>query len=180
MPETIWISLENQSDEIPQINKNKICALQLLLTTNRPWVEFEVFEKVSQSIANKKMNPFILEPLEAEDAFIGMAVLQFLRPDEIFSKETLIYVTACFRNQGLIALGNSKFISPLASTFHESLSQKNKEISKNIEAIFPKFLKKYSPSFQFDENNIVHVQLKKLCRIYFIVNEFLKNYVVIL
>lgn len=182
LPDSMWhiIKLEFKiKDEIPRKNKDKICALQLLLKTNRPWVEFEIFEKVSTALSNKNMNYSVLEPLEPEDAFIGLCILQYLRPDEKFSNETLIYITACFRHQGLISYGNSNYLKPISESFQKSLSEDNLKIFNHLNKIFPDLRSNKKDFLSFQDGNIIHVQLRKILRIYNIVEEYLKEYMVI-
>ncbi len=182
LPDSVWHIIKTEfkiEDEIPRKIKDKICALQLLLKTNRPWVEFEIFEKVSTSLSNKNINPSVLEPLEPEDAFIGLCILEYLRPDEKFSNETLIYITACFRQQGLISFGDSKYLKPISDFFNNSLSEENKKLSDKINKIFSKIRSNKTNDFNFDERNIIHVQLRKILRIYQITNEYLNEFMVI-
>ncbi len=180
LPDTLWHLIKfNKNEELPQKFKDQICALQLLLTTNRPWVEFEVFEKVSCALANKNVNPSVLEPLEPEDAFIGMCILNYLRPDEEFSDETLIYVTACFRQHGLVTFGNNKLLEKISTHFKSSLTKDNLKIYDDINHNFNKLWEFSSNLLTFNDKNIVEVQLRKIIRIYKIVKEYLKDYMVI-
>lgn len=182
LPDTIWYLLKDklkQGEDLSQKIKDKICALQLLLTTNRPWVEFEIFEKVSTALANKNVNPLILEPLEPEDAFIGLSILNYLRPNEKYSDETLIYITACFRQHGLISYGNSKDLDIIKDHFKKSLSKENIKIYDEINVNFNRIWGLSDNNLCFNDKNIIEVQLRKIIRIYKITKEYLKNYMVI-
>jgi hypothetical protein len=113
LPETLWRQLTvdhfiDSPDSLPRILKDKILALQVTHATNRPWVEFEVFENVSTAFDGDVPSPLVLEPRTAEECLFTMHCLKTIRPDEEFAPEVLIYVASCFANDNIVHVGPAR------------------------------------------------------------------------
>lgn len=117
LPSTLWrqlaldgLVLDEHAASVPRVIKERILALQVALSTNRPWVEYEVFENVATAFSGDVPHPFTLEPRSAEECLLCMHCLNSIRHDERYEPEVLVYVASCFVHDGFVHVGPAPFM----------------------------------------------------------------------
>lgn len=173
LPETLWrqLVLDNfvhSDDEMPRVIKEKILALQVALSTNRPWVEFEVFENVSTAFDGDVPSPFVLEPRTAEEALFTMHCLKTIRPDEKFAPEVLIYVASCFANDGITHVGPARCLDGVQQYLDKLIYEH--ELSARVAKVFANLWAQRDTlsvaTLADAEDDPLKVQLRKLYGVY--------------
>lgn len=173
LPETLWRQLAMDHfvlvpDQIPRQVKDKVLALQVALSTNRPWVEFEVFENVATAFDGDVPHPFVLEPRSAEECLFGMHCLSKLRPDETFAPEVLIYVASCFAHDGLISAGPARCLSGVQTYLNNFIF--DRATADRVTRVFSELWSQRDAvalaELQNVEDDPFKVQLRKLYGIY--------------
>jgi hypothetical protein len=109
-PETVWQTLQKEQGIDPSEDlKNLISALQLTVTTNQPFENWHVFEKVGQAFNMNPVNFGILQPLEADEVALTLKLLRMIRPKQEFDSEICGYLAAVAKNAGLVWLPKEVF-----------------------------------------------------------------------
>lgn len=102
-PETVWQTLSREhSTEATEDLRSLIAALQLTVTTNQPFENWHIFEKVGQAFNHNPVNFGIVQPLEPQEAALTVKLLQTIRPKAEFDPEIYAYVAATAKNAGLV------------------------------------------------------------------------------
>lgn len=107
-PETLWKTMPMPEGEVDAI-KNAVQALQVVATTNAPFEDWHIFEKVGHAFCLEPVNFGQIEPLEPDHAAYAVYVLQQLRPQLEFESEVKGYVAACAKRAGLVYLPTELF-----------------------------------------------------------------------
>lgn len=109
-PETVWTTLQKSHGIDPDEDlRNLISALQLTVTTNQPFENWHIFEKVGHAFNFNPVNFGIVQPLEIEEAALTLKLLRTIRPKQEFDSEICAYLAASARNAGLVALPEAVF-----------------------------------------------------------------------
>jgi hypothetical protein len=173
LPETLWRQLAidhfiASADEMPRETRDKILALQLALATNRPWVEFEVFENVATAFDGDVPSPYVIEPRTAEECLLAMHCLKTIRQDEEFSPEVLIYVASCFASDGLVHTGPARCLDGVQNYLDKFIY--DHELSARTQKVFAQLWAQRdtiaAAQLANAENDPLKVQLRKLYGIY--------------
>lgn len=110
-PETVWQTLQKeQGIDTGEDLKNLISALQLTVTTNQPFENWHVFEKVGHAFNMNPVNFGVVQPLEPQEAALTLQLLKAIRPKQDFDSEICGYIAAVAKNSGLVHLPKGVFL----------------------------------------------------------------------
>ncbi len=94
---------------VPELVRQKLYALRLVITSDSPHNFWENFEKVG-CVFNDRLADFsVVQALSAAECAKTLAVIQNIRPDQ-YSREVRIYVAACCHQDGLYTTAPSKWL----------------------------------------------------------------------
>ena len=100
--------VQREFGEINELTRQKIYALQVVLTTDIPWQDFDVFENTALAFTNQIPLWGVLEPLDLHEMAFTIGILDAIR-DEQYDDDVLGYVTSVMLYNGVIAQpGDSK------------------------------------------------------------------------
>lgn len=109
-PETVWQTLsKEQGIEVDSDLKNLIMALQLTVTTNQPFENWHVFEKVGHAFNLNPVDFGVVQPLEPQEAALTLKLLRTMRPKSEFASEICGYLAASGKAAGLVYLPEAVF-----------------------------------------------------------------------
>jgi hypothetical protein len=109
-PETVWQTLKKEHGFDPDEDlKNLISALQLCVSTNQPFENWHVFEKVGHAFNQNPVNFGIVQPLEPQETALTLKLLRAIRPKQDFASEICGYLAAVAKNAGLVYLPKEIF-----------------------------------------------------------------------
>lgn len=109
-PETVWQTLKKEHGYDPDEDlKNLISALQLCVTTNQPFENWHVFEKVGHAFNQNPVNFGIVQPLEPQETALTLKILRAIRPKQQFDSEICGYLAATAKNAGIVYLPEEIF-----------------------------------------------------------------------
>lgn len=109
-PETVWQTLSReQGIRVDDDLRNLISALQLTVTTNQPFENWHVFEKVGHAFNFNPVNFGVVQPLEPQEAALALKLLRAIRPKQEFDSEICGYLAALAKNAGLVYLPQAIF-----------------------------------------------------------------------
>lgn len=168
-PETIRKSVFDKSGN--EVLENKIQALATCLSTDTPWNEWHIFENVGKSFSHQVPIFGLIQPLSPGECAVAMEVMSGLRePDEVFSREVLIYIATCCYMDNLVYLPSEMQLS-LAQVFLDDMSY-NLDLKQRVQSLWDKL--KDSPKLlelDIDDTDPVQVQVGKLA----ILKQYLKE-----
>ena len=109
-PETVWQTLEREESIRPvEDMRNLISALQLVVSTNQPFENWHVFEKVGQAFNMNPVNFGVLQPLELNEIALTLKILRAIRPKQLFDSEICAYLAAAAKLAGVVYLPKEVF-----------------------------------------------------------------------
>lgn len=109
-PETVWQTLQKEhSSDVTEDLRGLISALQLVVTTNQPFENWHIFEKVGQAFNKNPVNFGIVQPLEPQEAALTVKLLQRIRPKTEFDPEICAYLAATAKNAGIVYMDPKVF-----------------------------------------------------------------------
>ncbi len=88
---------------------DKVMALQLCLSTDTPWTEWNVFEKVGRCFTNQDVDFMTFQPLSTGECSVTIDIMQQIREDEQFSGEVQLYVANIAFSENLVVLPEDMF-----------------------------------------------------------------------
>ena len=95
---------------VPEINRQRIYAFRILMTSDTAYHEWNIFEKIG-CVMNGRLAHFgEVEPLSAQECAITVAVMDSVRPDK-FSAEVGSYIAAACHMGGVYTLKPCKWLS---------------------------------------------------------------------
>ena len=119
-PETVWQTLRHeQSVDSSEDLRNLVSALQLTVTTNQPFENWHIFEKVGHALNTNPVNFGVVQPLEIEEAALTLKILREIRPKQGFDAEICAYIAASAKTAGLVWLDPSVFTEGCQSFLDE-------------------------------------------------------------
>ena len=167
-PEVITSEILNgQSNEILF---NKIMALQVAVSTDTPWIEWHIFEKVGKSFMHQVPDFTFNQPLSTGECLATRSILKRLRPEEEFSREVMIYIAQIARSEGYLYLPEDLDLSEIQGildeyifdgALKEEVREKWQKVKKSDKLL----------NMSIDEENPLQVQIGKLV----VLNQFLKE-----
>ena len=96
---------------------DKVQAIQLCLTTDTPWIEWNIFEKVGRCFTHQDVDFLTFQPLSSGECSITIDLMQQLREDEQFSEEVELYVANIAFSEHLVCIPKDMF----PASFHNQL-----------------------------------------------------------
>jgi hypothetical protein len=103
MPDSIWVVIQKDfKTNVATLIKEKISAIQTLLMVDSFWRDWEVFEKVTQSVNGNIARFDILQPPTLGQMINAINIARKLRPDiKKFDEEVARYVSAIADEEGV-------------------------------------------------------------------------------
>jgi len=95
---------------IPPINRHKIFALRIIMTSDTAHTDWHVFEKIGGAFNGRLAHFGVIEPLSPLECVTTVALINAIRPD-IFSGEITSYVAASCHLDGFYTLLPCKWLS---------------------------------------------------------------------
>lgn len=109
-PETVWQTLKKEHGFDPDEDlRNLVSALQLTVTTNQPFENWHVFEKVGQAFNQNPVDFGVVQPLEPQEVALTLKILRAMRPKMKFDSEICGYLAAVAKNAGIVYLPKEIF-----------------------------------------------------------------------
>jgi len=105
-PATLIRFVNIEFGETNEWTNQKILALSLALTSDKPWTEYDVFENVCLAFNNHIPTWGVTEPMDTFEMAFGIGVLDAIRQDE-YDDDVLGYMAATYLHSGVIALPDS-------------------------------------------------------------------------
>lgn len=105
-PDVLVRFTQHQFGELDELTKEKIMALSVVITTDAPWRDYDVFENTCLAFCNQIPLWGVLEPIDTYEMAFGMGVLEAIREDE-YSEDVLGYMAATLLRNGVIAVPDS-------------------------------------------------------------------------
>ena len=101
-PDTLWWALRRDFGPVGNVNRNKIGALRVAVTTDVPWLDWDVFE--DSGLAWNDIVPVIgtMQPMTPMQVALTVQVLRAIRPDEEFGHEVKAYIAAVLDEHGFV------------------------------------------------------------------------------
>jgi len=134
LPETLWQAVRSDVGSISDVNKNKVQALALSLSTDFPWKDWTTFENVGLAF-NDTIPVFgQMQPLNPSETAFTIRTLKKLNTsrdiDPVkFSDEVLGYIASVCLSNGIVH-APSEWFGPVQSLVDEQ--NNNKEIVPDL------------------------------------------------
>jgi len=166
-PEVLSQTLFGANED--NILMNKIQAIKVCLSSDAPWVEWNIFENVGKAFNHQIPNFSIIQPLSLGECLVTGELLTQLREGEQFSGEVLAYVGAVAANENYLYI-------PI--DFQLGKAQKNldkfthdHETRDKIAKIWGSIQGKNLLAAEYNEDNLLHQQIGKLA----VLNQYVKE-----
>lgn len=107
--DTLWWSLRRDFGPVGNLTRNKISALRVAVTTDTPWLDWDVFEDCGLSWND--IVPIIgtFQPMTPMQTAFTVTVLRGIRPDDEFDHEVKAYIAAILDEAGFVFAPNEYF-----------------------------------------------------------------------
>lgn len=108
--------------KIPELIRQKLYAIRVVVTSDTAHTQWEVFEKVGCVFNDRLANFSTLQKLSAAECARTVAVIENIRPDS-YSSEVKIYIGASCAEEGLYTVTPSKWLhlfNPELQSFNKS------------------------------------------------------------
>ncbi len=99
-PETLMKMVHGSFGDVAK-DAQKIFAIQVAMTTDRPWIDYDVFENSCLAFCGQIPLWGVLEPLDLHEIAFGLGCLDAIRSDE-YSEDVLGYIAATYVYNGLL------------------------------------------------------------------------------
>lgn len=101
-PETLWWSIRRDFGSVGEITANKIQALRLAVSTDIPWLDWDVFENCG--LAWNDIVPIFgaWQPMTPMQVAFTVHVLRGVRAEEEFADEVNAYIAAVLEEHGWV------------------------------------------------------------------------------
>jgi hypothetical protein len=109
-PETVIQTLSHDFGmELDSDGENIVGALQLILNTNQAHENWHIFEKVGHAFNTNNVDFTILQPLRPDEIALTLAIMNYIRPKEVYDTEVAAYIAACAKESGMVYLPDEFF-----------------------------------------------------------------------
>lgn len=102
-PEVIIKHAQGKFGDINDVMRHKIWALQVAITTDAPWQDFDIFENTCIAFSGGIPTFGLIEQIDLHELAFGLGCLDKIRDDE-WSSDVLGYIAATLVNNGMIAM----------------------------------------------------------------------------
>ena len=110
--------------KVPLLVRNKIYAIRTAATSDAPYEEWNIFEKVGGAFNGRVSNFSVVEPMSAGECAVTVALLDVIRQDR-FSNEVKTYIAACCHEDGLLTVKPLEYLAIAEDQLHNF----NKEVT---------------------------------------------------
>lgn len=116
--------------QVPDLVRQKLYALRIVITSDSAHSFWEVFEKVGSVFNDRLANFSTIQALSSAECARTLAIMENIRPDQ-YTREVCIYVAACCHTDGLLTVKPSKWLNH----FDQELQVFNAESSATPEQV---------------------------------------------
>lgn len=154
-PSVLIKHIEGKFGKLSDVTKHKIWALQVALTTDAPWQDYDIFENSCIAWTGNIPTFGVIERIDLHELAFGIGVLDRIR-DEEYSSEVLAYIAATLIENGMIAMPEG---CPLPNVRNTLLRLTDSENHSDV----LKVVKAWSDGRRSKDNpdDIIDVQLSK-------------------
>jgi len=96
--------------DVPSITRQKLYAIRVVVTSDLPHSEWNVFEKVGSAFNNRHAKFDIVERLSTAECARTIAIIESIRPDR-YTNEIKVYLAAAAHEDGFYTLAPSKYLN---------------------------------------------------------------------
>ena len=162
LPETLWETIRKDLSPVSDVNKNKIQAIAVSLSTDAPWQDWNIFENCGKAFSGTIPHFGAITPLTPVEAVFTLEILRRFHPDFNLSGEVKGYIASCCLYYGLSFLPKEWF-----GDIQEVLDKQNqnKEANKEIAVAWKKLQGVDVDSIEFSDSKVVDVQMRHLLEI---------------
>jgi len=96
--------------DVPSLTRQKLYAIRVVVTSDLPHNEWNVFEKVGSAFNNRHAKFDIVERLTTAECARTIAIIEAMRPDK-YSNEIKVYIAATAHEDGFYTLEPSKYLN---------------------------------------------------------------------
>ncbi len=99
-PATLWWGLRRDFGPIGELARNKVMALRVAVTTDTPWLDWDIFEKCG--LTWNDVMPVIgeFQPMSPMQIAFTVQIMRAIRADQEFSHEINAYIAAILEENG--------------------------------------------------------------------------------
>jgi hypothetical protein len=100
--DTLWWALRRDFGPVGELTRNKIGALRVAVTSDAPWLDWDVFEDCG--LAWNDVTPIIgaFQPMTPMQMAFAVSVLHEIRSDEQFDTEVKAYIASILEDNGWV------------------------------------------------------------------------------
>lgn len=153
-PETLSIMLKNA--HLDEISMDIINALKTIVINNSAWKNIFIFENVVDALNGDPIIPETVTKPPIENICYAVEIMQFLRPEVLFSSDVKKYIAALAIDEQLVYL-------PAPLEFVNSYLNVNPLLQKEVKDLFD--VNKINIEYPYKETPI-DIQLQKLYAIW--------------
>jgi hypothetical protein len=101
-PATLWWALRKDFGPVGDLTRNKIMALRVAVTSDMPWLDWDIFE--DSGLAWNDIVPIIgaFQPMSPAQTAFAVSILRAIRADEEFDAEVIAYIGAILEDHGWV------------------------------------------------------------------------------
>jgi len=119
LPETLWQAVRQDVGAISEVNKNKVQALSVALSTDFPWKDWTTFENVGRALNDTVPVFGQMQPLDPHETAFTIEILKKINAsrdiDPVkFSDEVLGYIASVCLSNGIV-YAPSNWFGPVQS-----------------------------------------------------------------
>jgi hypothetical protein len=155
-PEVLFKRIEGIFGSIDEVMRQKILAIQVARTTNRPWHDWDVFENTCLAFCNQIPLWGELEPLDLHEVAFGLGCLDDIR-EEAYGDDVLGYIAATLMYNFLFMCPP---MFPDVSNILDRLSPETRELVGQVSQTWHSGIR--PQSVETEPVNAVEAQLQKL------------------
>jgi hypothetical protein len=100
--DTLWWALRKDFGPVGEITRNKIMALRTAVTSDLPWLDWDVFEDSGLSWNDTIPVIGTFQPMSPRQMAFTVQILKAIRSDEAFENEVKAYISALLEEDGWV------------------------------------------------------------------------------
>lgn len=101
-PATLWWALRKDFGPVGDLTRNKIMALRVAVTSDMPWLDWDIFE--DSGLAWNDIIPMIgaFQPMSPAQTAFAVSIFRAIRDDEAFDAEVIAYIGSILEDHGWV------------------------------------------------------------------------------
>lgn len=155
--EAVGTSFADIGVEVDHVVVEKGCALLLCHTSDAPWTDLVVFEKVVDALSGFEPDHTALEGSSPAQISLAVRVMKSLRPKVDFNHNVVSYIRGIMRDNGIVCYPDS-----LSFAQEEYLTNDLKELCKSVQARSGARPNVEGVTYNMESDDPIEVQLAKL------------------